>query len=41
VGWIADGEGGLQRGLLFSAMALLLGSYFAWQQKPLTEKTMA
>ena len=41
VGWIADGEGGLQRGLLFSAMVLLLGSYFAWQQKPLTEKTMA
>ena len=41
VGWIADGEGGLQRGLLFSAMALLLGSYFAWQQKPLTEKTNA
>jgi predicted MFS family arabinose efflux permease len=41
VGWIADGEGGLQRGLLFSAMALLLGSYFAWQQKPLTEKTTA
>ncbi len=41
VGWIADGEGGLQRGLLFSAMALLLGSYFAWQQKPLTEKTIA
>jgi predicted MFS family arabinose efflux permease len=38
VGWIADGEGGLQRGLLFSALALLLGSYFAWQQKPLTEK---
>ena len=38
VGWIADGEGGLQRGLLFSAMALLLGSYFAWQQKPLIEK---
>ena len=39
VGWIADGDGGLQRGLLFSAMALLLGSFFAWQQKPLTEKT--
>ena len=38
VGWIADGEGGLQRGLLFSALALLLGSYFAWQQKPLNEK---
>ena len=41
VGLIADGEGGLQRGLLFSAMALLLGSYFAWQQKPLKEKTTA
>ncbi len=41
VGWIADGDGGLQRGLLFSAMALLLGSFFAWQQKPLTEKTTA
>jgi len=38
VGWIADGEGGLQRGLLFSALTLLLGSYFAWQQKPLNEK---
>ena len=38
VGWIADGEGGLQRGLLFSALALLVGSYFAWQQKPLNEK---
>jgi predicted MFS family arabinose efflux permease len=38
VGWIADGEGGLQQGLLFSALALLLGSYFAWQQKPLNEK---
>jgi predicted MFS family arabinose efflux permease len=38
VGWIADGEGGLQRGLLFSALALLLGSYFAWQQKPLNEE---
>ncbi len=41
VGWIADGDGGLPRGLLFSAMALLLGSFFAWQQKPLTEKTTA
>ena len=38
VGWIADGDGGLQRGLLFSAMALLLGSFFAGQQKPLIEK---
>lgn len=35
VGWIADGPGGLQRGLVFSAIALLLGACFAWQQKPL------
>ena len=34
VGWIADGPGGLQRGLLFSAAALLIGAVFAWQQKP-------
>jgi MFS family permease len=38
VGWIADGPGGLQRGLVFSSLALLLGAFFAWQQKPLTEK---
>jgi MFS family permease len=38
VGWIADGDGGLQRGLLFSAMALMLGALLAWQQKPLTQK---
>jgi MFS family permease len=41
VGWIADGDGGLQRGLLFSSLALLLGAVLAWQQKPLTEKPMA
>ena len=35
VGWIADGPGGLQRGLLFSAGALLLGAVLAWQQKPI------
>lgn len=35
VGWIADGAGGLQRGLIFSAAALLLGAVVAWQQKPL------
>ncbi len=35
VGWIADGLGGLQRGLVFSAAALLLGAFVAWQQKPL------
>jgi predicted MFS family arabinose efflux permease len=34
VGWIADGPGGLQRGLLFSAAALLVGAVLAWQQKP-------
>lgn len=35
VGWIADGPGGLQRGLVFSAASLLLGAAVAWQQKPL------
>ncbi|MFY8014721.1 MAG: YbfB/YjiJ family MFS transporter, partial [Limnohabitans sp.] len=31
VGWIADGPGGLQRGLVFSASALFLGALVAWQ----------
>jgi predicted MFS family arabinose efflux permease len=35
VGWIADGAGGLARGLLISAFALWLGALLAWQQKPL------
>ncbi len=35
VGWIADGPGGLERGLIFSAIALFVGSVLAWQQKPL------
>jgi predicted MFS family arabinose efflux permease len=35
VGWISDGPGGLQRGLLFSASALLVGAVLAWQQKPI------
>lgn len=35
VGWIADGPGGLGRGLLFSAAALGLGAALASQQKPL------
>ena len=39
VGWIADGPGGLQRGLVFSAAALLLGAIVAWQQKPLQSQT--
>lgn len=35
VGWIADGPGGLARGLVFSAVALWLGSLLAWRQRPL------
>ena len=35
VGWIADGPGGLARGLLYSAGALWLGALAAWRQKPL------
>ncbi|MDO8278186.1 MAG: YbfB/YjiJ family MFS transporter [Burkholderiaceae bacterium] len=35
VGWIADGPGGLERGLVFSACALWLGAALAWQQRPL------
>ena len=38
VGWIADGEGGLERGLLVSALALWLGSALAWRQKPFTSR---
>lgn len=35
VGWIADGPGGLARGLLLSGGILLTGAFFAWLQKPL------
>lgn len=35
VGWIADGAGGLERGLIFSALALFVGSVLAWQQRAL------
>jgi MFS family permease len=35
VGWIADGAGGLQRGLVFSALMLLAGSLVACRQRPL------
>jgi hypothetical protein len=35
VGWIADGAGGLARGLLISAFALWLGALLASRQKPL------
>ena len=35
VGWIADGPGGLARGLVVSAIALWLGAVLAWKQKAL------
>ena len=35
VGWVADGPGGLARGLIYSAGALWLGALLAWRQKPL------
>ncbi|WP_432240263.1 YbfB/YjiJ family MFS transporter [Herbaspirillum robiniae] len=35
VGWIADGAGGLQRGLVFSALTLLAGAALAWRQRAL------
>jgi hypothetical protein len=35
VGWIADGPGGLTRGLIFSAAALWLGAALATRQKAL------
>jgi predicted MFS family arabinose efflux permease len=38
VGWIADGPGGLERGLLFSSVALFIGALLAFQQKKLGAK---
>jgi predicted MFS family arabinose efflux permease len=35
IGWIADGPGGLQRGLVFSALALFIGALLASRQRPL------
>ena len=35
VGFIADGPGGLARGLVFSAVALWLGAGLAWRQRAL------
>lgn len=35
VGWISDAAGGLQRGLVFSSVALLLGAVLATRQRPL------
>ncbi len=34
-GWISDGPGGLERGLIFSAAALWFGALLAWRQRPL------
>jgi predicted MFS family arabinose efflux permease len=36
VGWIADGAGGLERGLVFSALALWAGAGLALRQRALT-----
>jgi MFS family permease len=36
VGWIADGPGGLARGLVFSAAALWVGAALALRQKAVT-----
>lgn len=41
VGWIADGPGGLSRGLLCSAITLWVGAALAWQQKPLVASAQA
>ena len=38
VGWISDGAGGLQPGLVFSAAALLLGALLATRQRPLQHR---
>ena len=35
IGWIADGPGGLQRGLVFSALALFAGAVLASRQRAL------
>lgn len=37
IGWIADGPGGLQRGLVFSALALFAGALLASRQRALGE----
>lgn len=39
VGWIADGAGGLERGLVFSALALWLGTVLALRQKALATQS--
>jgi predicted MFS family arabinose efflux permease len=39
VGWIADGPGGLKRGMLFSSAILFIGAILAARQKPLQIST--
>ncbi len=41
VGWIADGPGGLPRGLVVSALALWLGALLAWRQPALAPAAAA
>ena len=38
VGWVADGAGGLARGLACSAAVLLLAALLAWGQRPLSAR---
>lgn len=38
IGWIADGAGGLQRGLIFSALALFAGAILASRQAALQQE---
>lgn len=35
IGWVADGPGGLQRGLIYSSLALFFGALLAMRQKAL------
>lgn len=41
VGWIADGSGGLERGLIFSALALFVGAVLASRQQALARPGLA
>jgi hypothetical protein len=41
VGWISDSAGGLGRGLVFSAIALLLGALLASRQRALAVAPVA
>lgn len=41
VGWISDRTGGLERGLAFSALALLIGAFLASRQRSLPQESHA